>query len=84
MKAAVDSSLTIIAFSSLFGFWGNQAQYTIHWNQLFLFTAIALSGIFIGMSLSDRLSSNSLKKGFGWFVLMIAVAILTREFIYLS
>ncbi|HVK48569.1 MAG TPA: sulfite exporter TauE/SafE family protein [Pseudobacter sp.] len=79
MKEAVGSSLTIMAFSSLFGFFSTSGQYHINWTQLLIFTAIAVSGIFIGTSLSDRISGASLKKGFGWFVLAMGVYVLSKE-----
>ncbi len=79
MKTAVGSSLTIMTFSSLFGFFSTYAEYHINWVQLLSFTAIAVSGIFIGTSLSDRISGASLKKGFGWFVLMMGIYVLTKE-----
>jgi uncharacterized membrane protein YfcA len=82
MKTAVGSSLTIMTFSSLFGFFSTMAQYTINWAQLLSFTAIAIGGIFIGMALSDRISANSLRKGFGWFVLAIALVVLSRELFF--
>lgn len=79
MKQAVGSSLTIMAFSSLFGFFSTSNQYDIDWVKLLSFTAIAVSGIFIGTSLSDRISGASLKKGFGWFVLAMGIYVLTKE-----
>lgn len=79
MKTAVGSSLTIMTFSSLFGFFSTMGQYTINWPQLLGFTAIAIGGIFIGMALSQRIPGNSLKKGFGWFVFMIGMLVLLRE-----
>jgi hypothetical protein len=82
MKTAVGSSLTIMTFSSLFGFFSTMAQYTINWTQLLSFTAIAIGGIFIGTALSDRIPGSSLKKGFGWFVLAIAIIVLSRELFF--
>ena len=82
MKTAVGSSLTIMTFSSLFGFFSTLSQYTINWMQLLGFTAIAIGGIFIGMALSDKVSGNSLRKGFGWFVLIIAIVILILEIFF--
>jgi uncharacterized membrane protein YfcA len=79
MKQAVGSSLTIMAFSSLFGFFSTSNQYDINWVQLLSFTAIAVSGIFIGTSLSDRISGASLKRGFGWFVLVMGLYVLSKE-----
>ncbi len=82
MKTAVGSSLTIMTFSSLFGFFSTMAQYTINWTLLLSFTAIAIAGIFIGTALSDKISGSSLKKGFGWFVFMIGVLVLLRELFF--
>jgi uncharacterized protein len=79
MKTAVGSSLTIMAFSSLFGFFTTLSYYTVNWLQLLIFTAIAVSGIFIGAALSDRIPGSSLKKGFGWFILAMGIYILVRE-----
>ena len=39
--------------------------------QLLLFTAIAVTGIFVGTALSEKIPGQALKKGFGWFVLAI-------------
>lgn len=79
MKTAVGSSLTIMAFSSLFGFFSTLSHYVIDWEQLLIFTAIAILGIFIGVKLSDRIPGNYLKKGFGWFILAMGIYILIRE-----
>jgi uncharacterized protein len=79
MKTAVGTSLTIMAFSSLFGFFSTLSYFTVDWLQLLIFTAIAVGGIFIGVALSDRIPGNSLKKGFGWFILAMGIYILVRE-----
>jgi uncharacterized membrane protein YfcA len=81
MKIAIGSSLTIIAFSSLFGFFSTMGQYVIDWSLLTSFTGIAVAGIFIGSSLADKISPFMLKKIFGWFVLAMAVFILLKEMI---
>jgi uncharacterized membrane protein YfcA len=79
MKTAIGSSLTIMAFSSLVGFFSTLSHYTINWWQLLTFTAIAVLGIFIGTVLSDKLPGSSLKKAFGWFVLAIGLYIIVKE-----
>jgi uncharacterized membrane protein YfcA len=79
MKTAVGTSLTIMAFSSLFGFFTTLSHYTINWLPLLLFTAIAVGGIFIGGALADKLRGHHLRKGFGWFILVMGVYILVRE-----
>lgn len=82
MKTAVGSSLTIMTFSSLFGFFSTMGQYKIEWPMLLGFTAIAVGGILAGTQLSDRISGASLRKGFGWFVLSIAIFVLVRELFF--
>jgi len=82
MKIAVGSSLTIMAISSFFGFFSTLSHYTVNWLQLLLFTAIAVLGIFAGTALSEKISGQTLKKGFGWFVLAIGVFILLHELLF--
>jgi uncharacterized membrane protein YfcA len=84
MKIAVGSSLTIMAISSFFGFFSTLSHYTINWLQLLLFTGIAVLGIFVGTAFSDKIPGQSLKKGFGWFVLAIGLFILVRELFFYS
>jgi uncharacterized membrane protein YfcA len=79
MKIAVGSSLTIMAISSFFGFFSTLSHYTINWGQLLTFTAIAVLGIFVGTAFSEKIPGQSLKKGFGWFVLAIGLFILIHE-----
>jgi uncharacterized protein len=79
MKIAVGTSLTIMAISSYFGFFSTLSHYNINWSQLLSFTAIAVMGIFVGMALSDKIPGQSLKKGFGLFVLAIGLFILIHE-----
>lgn len=80
MKKAVATSLLIIAIKSLIGFIGDIETMEIDWNFLLLFTGISVVGIFIGVSLNKYIKGEKLKKGFGWFVLLMAVFILLREF----
>jgi uncharacterized membrane protein YfcA len=79
MKEAVGTSLLIIALNSLFGFAGDIGNLTPDWQFLFILTAIAIAGIVAGSILSTKINGNQLKKGFGWFVLIMAVYILIKE-----
>lgn len=79
MKRAVGTSLLIIAINSLFGFLFSLKQFEFDWLLLCTFTALAIAGIFIGSKLADRIDSASLKKGFGWFVLLMAIYIIIKE-----
>ncbi len=79
MKMAVGTSLLIISAKSLIGFLGDVSTQTIDWQTLLIFTALSVVGIFIGSSLSKRIVENSLRKGFGWFVLLMGIYIITKE-----
>ena len=79
MKKAVGTSLFIIGVNSLIGFCGDLGHSDSDWRFLLLLTAIAVSGIFIGGRLTKFIRAAQLKKGFGWFVLGMAVLILTKE-----
>lgn len=79
MKTAVGTSLLIIAINSLFGFLFSLKQFKYDWVILLSFTLLAIAGIFIGSKLADKMSGNSLKKGFGWFVLTMGIYIIIKE-----
>lgn len=80
MKKAVGTSLLIIALNSLIGFAGDIGQFHINWPFLLIISSIAVVGIFIGSALSKKIPGDKLKKGFGWFVLIMGLYILTNEF----
>lgn len=80
MKKAVATSLLIIAIKSLIGFIGDIENLEIDWNFLLLFTGLSVLGIFAGTWLSKFIDSNKLKKGFGWFVLVMGIYIIIKEF----
>lgn len=79
MKMAVGTSLLIIAAKSLIGFLGDLATQSIDWNMLLIFTGLSIAGIFIGSSLSKKIDEKALKKGFGWFVLIMGIYIIGKE-----
>ena len=81
MKIAVGTSLIIIAFKSLLGFFlGDAITLTIDWTLLFTFTVASVAGIFIGSYLSNFIDGKKLKKGFGYFIFVMAVFIFYMEF----
>ena len=79
MKQAVGTSLLIIAAKSLIGFTGDLGKQAMDWPLLLSVTALAILGIFIGNALAKKVSAKSLKKGFGWFVLVMGVYIIIKE-----
>ena len=82
IKKAIGTSLFIIACNSLIGFSGDVQNINPNWNFLFVFAAFAMTGIFIGIYISRYFNDRSLKKIFGWFVLTMAIFILTKEVLF--
>lgn len=80
MKKAVATSLLIIAVKSLIGFIGDVENMHIEWTFLITFTTLSVAGIFVGVWLNKFIRGNKLKSGFGWFVLIMAIYILFKEF----
>lgn len=81
MKIAIGTSLIIIAFKSLLGFFlGDALTMTIDWTFLMVFTGLSLVGIFIGSYLSNYIDSKKLKKAFGYFIFVMAAFIFFMEF----
>ncbi len=79
MREAIGTSLLIIAFNSLVGFLGEAGNPQIDWPFLAGFTLLAALGILGGHALSGRIPPAILRKAFGWFVLVMAAVILTKE-----
>jgi uncharacterized protein len=79
MKKAIGTSLMIIAMNSLIGFTGDLGHFSMDWFFLLKITAIAITGIFIGGALSKKIPGDKLKKGFGWFVLVMGIYIIVKE-----
>lgn len=79
MKEAIGTSLLIIALNSLIGFTGDLGHFPIDWFFLLKITAIAIVGILAGGQINKRVPGKKLKKGFGWFVLVMGIYIIFKE-----
>lgn len=80
MKAAVGTSLLLIAAKSLIGFTGDlQAGLQAEWPMLLGFTAAAVAGILIGARHTERIPARALKRGFGIFLILIAISMIYAE-----
>ncbi len=80
MKIAVGTSLFVITLNSLVGFIGDMGKaYQVNWTLLFIFASISIVGVLIGAYFNSKVPAKQLKKGFGWFVLVMAVVILFKE-----
>lgn len=79
MKEAVGTSLLIIAFKSAIGFMEYLNHVTLDWQLMITFTLAASIGIVAGAYLSPRIDGHHLQKGFGYFVLAVAVFVLLKR-----
>ena len=79
MKEAVGTSLFIIALNSLIGFTGDLGHFPIDWIFLAKITTVAIAGIVVGGILNKKVDGGKLKKGFGWFVLVMGCYIILKE-----
>lgn len=79
MKKAIGTSLLIISMNSLVGFVGDLGHFHIQWVFLLGVTAAAMAGLYIGSLISKKLPGEKLKKGFGWFVLVMGIFIIIKE-----
>lgn len=76
---AVATSVLIIAVNSFVGFLGDMQHTPLNWGFLLPFTSLSIAGIFVGMYLSRFVSPPELRKGFGWFVLTVAVYMVYKQ-----
>lgn len=74
-KAAVGSSLAIIALNAVGGFVGQMQQVSLNWWLTLSFLGLALVGMFGGLFVAEKAPSESLSKAFGWFVVVLALVI---------
>lgn len=79
MKKAIASSLFIITIKSLIGFIGDLTHVKI--DPLFLLSIVLLAtgGIILGNFLNNKMNGAKLKKGFGWFVLLMSIVIFMEQ-----
>lgn len=80
MEKAVGTSLAIIAANSLFGFVISEQNLTPEWSLLIKISAIGIIGLIIGHQIAGKLSEARLKKGFGYFVLIVGTFIAIDQF----
>ncbi|MEC4895451.1 MAG: sulfite exporter TauE/SafE family protein [Oscillatoria sp. PMC 1051.18] len=79
MKEAIGTSLIILALKAVTGFAGYFGHVEIYWNLLISFSAVASVGILFGAYLTKFIQAKDLEKGFGYFVLAVAIFILIKR-----
>jgi uncharacterized membrane protein YfcA len=82
MKKAIGTSLGLIFINCTIGFSGDMIHGThpVDWMLLLKFSAFAISGIAVGLWLSRYISGTKLRPAFGWFILIIGIFILAKEY----
>ena len=79
MKQAVGTSLAIVAAKSYAGFAGYMGGVPVDWMTMASFTSVTVLGSFLGTHFSTRISQDSLKKGFAWFLVVVATYIMFKS-----
>ncbi len=81
MKKAIGTSLGLIFINCTIGFGGDLIHgFHPDWSLLLKFSAFAIVGMGIGLWLSRFISGSKLKPAFGWFILVIGIFIIAKEY----
>lgn len=86
MRVAVGTSLFIIAAKSALGFYKyldvlRAEKLNVNWELLAIFTVIGIIGSFVGGRLSRKVPQKALKRGFGFFLIVMGIFILGTNLI---
>ena len=84
IHTAVATSLVIIALKSFSGFYKyvdvlERQNLELDWNTLLLVTGLGIVGSFAGAKIASRMPQEKLKKGFGFFLVVMGIYILARS-----
>lgn len=76
---AVGTSLMVIAMKSFAGLGGYLFSVSLQWPVVLAFTGVAVAGSFAGAALAGKVPEKALRRGFGIFVLVMGVFVLSQE-----
>lgn len=79
MPVAVGTSLVVIAMKSFAGFAGYLATVPISWGPTLAITGAAVAGALAGGRLTRYVPEAALRRGFGWFVLLMGAVVLAQQ-----
>ena len=79
MSVAVGTSLLVIAMKSFAGLAGYLTSVQLDWSLVLGVTAAAVVGSFAGGRLAGKVPEAALRKGFGWFVLVMGGFVLVQQ-----
>jgi uncharacterized membrane protein YfcA len=80
---AVATSLVIIALKSFSGFYKyldvlDEQNLELDWQTLMVVTGLGIAGSYAGAKIAKRMPQRTLKKGFGYFLIVMGIYILVR------
>lgn len=79
MHLAIGTSLLTIVLKNFSALGGHIFAVTINWPVVLVFTVIAIIGSLFGARLAAKVSPESLRTTFGWFVLAMGIFVLGTE-----
>nr|WP_199035508.1 sulfite exporter TauE/SafE family protein [Glycomyces salinus] len=79
MSAAIGTSLLVIGAKSFAGLAGYLHATAIDWPLTLAMTAVAIAGSLVGSGLAGRIDPALLRRGFGWFVAVMGIAMLAGQ-----
>jgi hypothetical protein len=79
MSAAVATSLLVIAMKSFAGLAGYLTTVQLDWPLVLAVTGAAVLGSFAGSRLAGVIPENALRRGFGYFVVVMGLFVLVQE-----
>lgn len=79
MAAAVGTSLLVIAMKSFAGLAGYLTSVSLNWPLVAAVTGAAILGSVVGVRLNSVVPEAALRKGFGYFVLLMGAFVLSQE-----
>lgn len=79
MKAAVGTSLVVIAMNSASGFLGYVGQVSLPWPFLAGFTTVAALGVVAGTTLARRAPQAALRQGFALLLVVVGLLVLYQN-----
>ncbi|MBL8684014.1 MAG: sulfite exporter TauE/SafE family protein [Myxococcales bacterium] len=79
MGQAIATSLMVIAMNSFAAFAGNAGSVHVNYSLAAMVTVAAVIGSVGGGALVSRVHPDSLRKGFGWFIVVMSIFVLGQE-----
>ena len=79
MRRAIGTSLFVVTLQSFAGFVGHIAHSSTNFSILVPIMLAAILGTLAGVRLAQHVSVNSLRRGFGWFVLVMGLFVLAKQ-----